>query len=271
MRDVVYMGYSDVMMEYLLASGDFNLRKVVGVRERMNERQYHIIQENHLEYKELNNSKEIRGIDTFIGDIEIVIIYKFEYIIPTYLIKNFKFFNFHGGNLRSNRGAHAVVRSILNMDKDTCLSLYQLTGGIDEGILINEYFVQITDYDTVITLNEKLVQGIPQQLNWLKKYLEGHIKGELITQGKYYPKIKEDDYSINFEEDSIPVICAKIRSQASYAGAILKYENRKYRITSYECCECESKESYRGIKDGKLLIKENGKILECVMTAQEMY
>lgn len=270
MWDVVYMGYSDIMMEYLLASDDFNLCKVVGVRGRISERQYHLILENNLEYKELNDPKEIRGIETFIGDIQTVIIYKFEYIIPLHLINDFKIFNFHGGNLRSNRGAHATVRSILNMDKETCLSLYQLTGGIDEGILINEHFVQITDSDTVITLNEKLVQGIPQQLKYLKKYLDGQIEGELITQGKYYPKIKEEDYSINIEEDSMQLICAKIRSQASYAGAIFNNGNAKYRIKSYKYRECETGGNFRGIKDGKLLIKEDGKILECIMDTKEI-
>ena len=108
-------------------------------------------------------------------------------------MNDFRIINFHGGSLRENRGAHAVVRSILNMDTQTCLSMYQLTGGIDLGILIKEYWVDISSEENEISLNKKLVTGIPELLLNLKQYLEGEREGVAVTDGTYWPKIEEKD------------------------------------------------------------------------------
>ena len=83
-----------------------------------------------------------------------------------------------------------MVRSILNMDNETFLSLYELSDKIDLGCLIEEYKIPLSMKETVSDIDKKLQQGIPSLLTSLNLYLEGKIHGQIISDGIYYPKIE---------------------------------------------------------------------------------
>lgn len=258
---VTYLGYCVELLQLLKNSVEFQVKNTVGVKGRMSETQIAFIQENEIPYKEISEKNEIMDISGFLEKSDIAIIYKFEFIIPQVLVDQYTFFNFHGGNLRTNRGAHAVVWSILNREKSTCLTLYKLTGGIDVGIVIGEYFVEIKNSDTPYTLNKKLREGIPDLLILLKDYLQGKIEGKLISEGIYRRKIKEEDYTIDCEKDSFADMRAKINSQAAYDGAVLWYKGKKYQVLSI---------LYDGAADaarGKRSIKITGE--KCMIEEQE--
>lgn len=262
--NVIYMGYSYDMLKCLINSQLFNVIKVIGVKGKMDTRQYSIISDMNMPYKELLCKNELNVIEDFMNELYIIIMYKFEYILPQNIIDKYLIFNFHGGYLKSNRGPHAVVRSILNMDRDTCLSLYKLTGGIDVGELIAEYKVNIDEEDSVNTLNTKLSKGIPFLLEQLYHYLLGELKGEMVITGKYYSKIQESDYTVDLMKDSIKQIKAKVRSQLSYNGAVCYIKNKKYGIRNYvyqtENYSCsrelkvESNRIILQVKDEKLVL-----------------
>lgn len=255
MNKVVYIGYSDVMMRHLLESELFDLIMVIGKEGRMNKNQYQMIEENHIPYYELINKEDLKKIK-FPGEEFTVIIYKFEYIIPKPMIENFRFINFHGGSLKYNRGAHAPVWSILNQDKTSCMSMYELTGGVDEGLLIAEYPVDITNEDDINTLNEKLASGIPQLLVSLNNYLRGDINGVLVKNGVYHPKIREKDFTIDIGSDSVRVISAKIRSQMSYYGALIIDKGGRYRVDNFSVLP--SMGYIQRFFDGEMLIVDDG-------------
>lgn len=259
---VIYMGYSAPMIQYLIDSDLFNLERIISVKNRTTPEQNKLIQKHHLPFLELNSPENLNSHKLF-SNCDLIIIYKFEYIIPQQLIDHNQIINFHGGNLRSNRGAHATVRSILNMDNKTCLSMYQLTGGIDQGLLIGEYNVPISDTDDTISLNRKLAQGIPSLLSELNEYLSGRKTGELVINGTYYPKICEQDYTINLNTDNIKVICAKIRSQKAYQGAIIMIGEKKFRIKQYEILPIETKLFAKTIQNNQLIIHEGQQQLIC--------
>ena len=201
---------------------------------------------------------------------DIVILYKFEYIIPQNFIEKYTFFNFHGGNLKTNRGAHAVVWSILNQEKQTCLTLYKLTGGIDVGIVIGEYYVDIERDDTPISLNEKLWLGIPGLLCSLIKYLNGTIKGKLITEGEYRRKIKEEDYTINIYADNFEKIIAKINSQVAYSGAVLWFEGTKYHVRyTHQQDIPEDCERIVEKKENECIVEEHGKRITMIIEEEK--
>lgn len=231
--NVAYVGYSEKMLEILLMQPRLKMSKIAYVPSRVNDRYLDIIKENNLEYLEVNTKDDIPKMKSFLEDVEIVIMYKFEFIIPHYLLERSRFFNFHGGDLRTNRGAHAVVRSIINMDTETKLSLYELTGGIDLGILVGEYVVNISSCDTTGSLNKKLQKGIPFLLEQLIMYIDGRKKGIVIDEGKYYPKICAEDITINLEEHSLQKIDAILRSQLEYSGAILPLDGMDKRIKKW--------------------------------------
>ena len=136
--DIAYIGYSEVLLEQLLKNDLYNVKKVVYVPHRVNERYRNILTESKVDCFEINNKNQMDALFEFLDGITIIIMYKFEFIIPQKYINTKRIFNFHGGNLRFNRGAHAMVRSILNMDDETVLSLYELSDKIDLGCLIED-------------------------------------------------------------------------------------------------------------------------------------
>lgn len=230
MYKVAYWGYSDRMLMELINSSMFELDYVLSVKSRINSTYLDLLERNEIRHSFIENKSDLLGYKHLLSELDCIIMYKFEFIIPDTFIQSGKIVNFHGGSLTQNRGAHAVVRSILNRDKTTCLSLYELTGGIDEGILIEEYPVEIFETDTLDSLNRKLADGIPELLKNLGEYLSGNRKGRLIEGGVYLPKVTEEDYTIHLDTDSPEIISAKIRSQSSYKGAVLYYMGKKYYV-----------------------------------------
>lgn len=222
MRKVVYVGYSDRMLRYLIYSELFELTKVVFAPQRVNEEYRQLLKNIGLETYEVLSKSDISGLTEFIDDDEVAVMYKFEYILPQELVSCRRFVNFHGGFLKTNRGAHATVRTILNMEDKTALSMYELTGGIDVGKLIAEHVVELDMSETPMTLNDKLQDGIPNLLEKLNRYLTGEIQATLVESGKYYPKVQPDDYTINPISDGFDKAYAIVRSQEGYGGALIK-------------------------------------------------
>lgn len=269
MYDVIYMGYSDNMVREVFHSEYFNLCMVVGVNGRTTAEEYEFIEQHHIPYMELFSAKDIEKINIPL-DCDCILMYKFEYILPQTMVERHRIINFHGGDLRLNRGAHATVRSILNMDRETCLSMYELVGrGIDEGNLIDTYPVMIDRDDDVVSLNRKLARGIPAMLYSLNLYLQERKKATLVLGGIYYPKIQETDYTIDLDKDDIETICAKIRSQRAYKGAILIFNGEKYRITQYTLKFNQEDKELRTILDKKMLVIEGDTCLECPIFKEE--
>lgn len=234
MYRILYLGYSEKMLETLCKSNVFEVVSSIGTKGRISDRYYKLIEKYGVGYTEIQNKQELLEHIHLIEHIDLVIMYKFEFIIPKEIVDKHLIINFHGGDLHSNRGAHAVVWSILLQETKTCLSCYRLSGGVDEGYLIDAYYVAISKDDNVLTLNEKLAEGIPQMLDSIESYLLGKKEPELIRGGKYRRKIEKNDYVIDVHRDTLDSIRAKILSQQTYAGAILILDEVEYRVKNYE-------------------------------------
>lgn len=234
MYKTVYLGYSEKMLEELVKSDAFEILLAIGTKGRVTDEYYELIEKYGLKYVEIESKMELMENFHFIDEADLAIMRRFEFIIPEEEVNKNRIINFHGGDLRKNRGAHSVVWSILLQEPETCLSCYQLTGGIDEGELIDAYYIDILKNDNVFAVNEKLEKGIPHLLDSLKQYLAGERKPQLITGGEYRRKIQRRDYMIDLYNDSLDLIRAKILSQQTYAGAIVMLGRDEYRVKNYE-------------------------------------
>lgn len=264
--NVVYFGYSDAMVENVVASELFKLVHVVSVKGKSSQRETELVAENHIPYTELERKQDLLELK-FEDGVDAIIMYKFEYIIPQSIIDNHRIINFHGGDLRYNRGGHAPVWSILNLDKRTCLSMYQLTGGIDEGLLIDTHEVEIDELDNTVDLNRKLSAGIPCLLVSLYEYLNGKREAHLVTGGRYLPKIKETDFTIDITNDSIDQISAKIRSQQTYFGALIFINDVRCRCKSFTInkgCFLPT----RQVENNKLIVREVNREIVCELAEE---
>jgi len=237
MIKVGYLGYSERMLLNLVNNKDFELCFAIGKSGRISYDYRTIVASHGINYIEINNKKELLQQTDLFKTVDVILMYKFEFILPASIVDNYRVINFHGGDLHTNRGAHAVVWTILLQEPSTCLSCYQLTGGIDEGLLINQYNVDVFETDTPHELNCRLMDGIPSLLKDVVAFLSGDKKAVAITGGTYRKKITEADYTIDLENDGIRTIRGKINSQKHFNGAVIRYLGKEYRAKEYYACK----------------------------------
>lgn len=81
--------------------------------------------------------------------------YSFGIIIPKDVIEHIKIYNFHSGDLRTNRGSSPINWSILLNEKCTMMTLHCVASGIDSGNIIMEHECLIYENDVPYTLKKE--------------------------------------------------------------------------------------------------------------------
>lgn len=89
--DIAYIGYSKVLLEQLLKNDLYNVKKVVYVPHRVNERYRNILTESKVDCFEINNKNQMDALFEFLDGITIIIMYKFEFIIPQNILTQNEF------------------------------------------------------------------------------------------------------------------------------------------------------------------------------------
>lgn len=236
MKNIVYIGNETTMIKAILENQYLKLCGVVYVTGRVCDHYTEIITQYGIPSIDVNGRPDYSAINDFCEryKVDAILMYKFEFILPESFVERFRIVNFHGGSLYDNRGGNATVWTILNREEKTCLSMYELTGGIDEGKLISEYSVDVDiDNETPVSLNKKLQTGIPSLLMLFCEYIDGKINAQLVLGGKYIRKVCPADYTIDAINDGFDVIKAKVRSQVGYNGAIINFGDKQYKIFKY--------------------------------------
>lgn len=264
MFEVLYIGCSSQMLRMLLESPLFDVMGVVGESDRMNSEQRYLVEMAGLAYWEVASSSELVALPILSDASQNIIVYKFDYILKEELVARHRIVNFHPGDLRTNRGPHPRVWSVLNRDSFTKMSLYELTGGIDEGLLIAEETILLSSADDALSIEEKCLMSVPGLLAILERYFAGEIGAKPMEGGVYLPKVREPDYTILPGKDTIETISAKIRSQRGYNGAIIHRGANRYRIKYYAICEAgKSSESNCLFQDEMFIVVQDGRKMVC--------
>jgi len=103
-----------------------------------------------------NNKEEYKYLKELNADIAIVVAYG--KIIPNEILNLTKkgFINIHASLLPKWRGAAPIQRSIMNLDKQTGISIMKINEKLDTGPVCNSYKLDITDNDNAEILSDKL-------------------------------------------------------------------------------------------------------------------
>ena len=223
-RETTYIGYSARMMELLMNNEYFILKRIITKPGVIFENLRTCLEERNISVIE-NDSAVL--LDEYV-DTELCIIYKYGHIIPMKTIKKREYYNIHPGSIRSNRGAHPLRWSVLLGDDITYLSLYKIDG-LDEGDLICEVPVKISDLNYE-EADEQMDKHLTKVLRIFKEYLTNDRKGERVVGGIYRNKIVENDYSISLRDDDYSTIQKKIRSVSDFGGAVVLWNDIKFRV-----------------------------------------
>ncbi len=194
-----------------------------------------------------NNEEEI-----FLNKLQpdLIIVVSYGQIIPKNLITipKFGFLNVHASLLPKWRGAAPIQRSIMNLDKETGISIMKINENLDEGPVCNQYSLKISEKTNSEELSEKLsLLASEKILDVLDNIYDGNInfQDQEHSKATYAKKIKKNEGKINWEENADNII-GKINGLYPYPGAFFLFKGERYKILKAE-------KSYTNGKPGNII------------------
>ena len=181
----------------------------------------------------LKNNKEeynyLKGLD---ADIAIVVAYG--QIIPKEYLNLVKkgFINIHASLLPKWRGAAPIQRSIMNLEKETGISIMKIGEQLDTGPICNTYKIEIMTDDNLETVNEKLSALAAEKiLDNIDKILDDKLefKKQNHNQASYAAKIEKTEGQIRWNASAESII-GKINGLYPSPGAFFIYNGERYKI-----------------------------------------
>ena len=179
-----------------------------------------------------NNKEEYNYLKELDADIAIVVAYG--QIIPKEYLSLVKkgFINIHASLLPKWRGAAPIQRSIMNLEKETGISIMRIGEKLDTGRICNSYKIDIMSDDNSETIAEKLSALASEKiLDNIDEILEDKIefKEQNHNQATYAAKIEKTEGQINWSETAESII-GKINGLYPSPGAFFIYNGERYKI-----------------------------------------
>ena len=179
-----------------------------------------------------NNKEEELYLTELQPDIILVISYG--QIIPKNLLSIPKhgFLNVHASLLPKWRGAAPIQRSIMNLDKETGISIMRINENLDEGPVCNQYSLKISEEMNSEELSEKLSLIASEKiLDILDNIDDGNVefKDQDHSKATYAKKIQKTEGKIDWNENAEKII-GKINGLYPYPGAFFSFNGERYKI-----------------------------------------
>ena len=183
-----------------------------------------------------DNKEEYEFLKKLNPDIVIVVAYG--QIIPKEFIEICKlgFINVHGSILPKWRGAAPIQRSIINLDKETGISIMKISEKLDSGPVCGVYKIKINPNDNTQEISKKLsLLASEKIIIEIKDILEGKAKfvEQNHTQATYAKKITKSEGLIDWA-DSPEKIIGKVNGLFPVPGAFFIYNEERYKVLKAE-------------------------------------
>ena len=183
-----------------------------------------------------NNNEEYEYFKSI--DVDLVIVVAYGQMIPKEFLNLAKkgFINIHASLLPKWRGAAPIQRSIINLDKETGISVMKIAEQLDTGPVCNTYKIELENnlnaYDVANKLSliaaEKILGNIDDILEDSANFIEqDHLKAT------YAPKIQKAEGEIIWS-DNANNINGKVNGLYPVPGAFFIYKGERYKILKAE-------------------------------------
>ena len=182
--------------------------------------------------EKLDTDDVLKSITELNPDLVVVVAYG--KIIPSKLlkIKNLKFINVHASLLPKWRGAAPIQRSIMNLDKETGISIMKIIPRLDAGPVLVKSKIKIlkdTNFenlsDELSKLGSKLIlKSIDLIENKKDKYID-----QDESQASYAKKVEKSEAKINWSEKA-KFVLAKINALNPNPGSWFEYKGSRLKI-----------------------------------------
>ena len=179
-----------------------------------------------------NNNEEFEYFKNINADLAVVVAYG--QIIPKEFLNLTKkgFINIHASILPSWRGAAPIQRSIMNLDKETGITIMKIAEQLDTGPICNTYKINLENNLNAQDISEqlsslaaeKILDNIDNILDDKAKFIEQNH-----AQATYASKIQKLEGKINWDENALNII-GKINGLYPVPGAFFIFKGERYKI-----------------------------------------
>ena len=183
-----------------------------------------------------DNEEEYNYLKQMNADLAIVVAYG--QLIPKKFLGLTKkgFVNIHGSILPKWRGAAPIQRSIMNLDRETGISIMKIIEELDSGPVSNVYKTKIDPEQNAQEISEILsTLAADKILNDVDDILED--KAIFVDQdhskATYAKKINKNEGQINWNEEA-PNLIGKINGLFPVPGAFFNFDGERYKILKAE-------------------------------------
>ena len=183
----------------------------------------HTLQDNLEEYQYLKNM-----------DADLAIVVAYGQLIPKNFLELTKkgFINIHGSILPKWRGAAPIQRSIINLDKETGISIMKIEEELDSGPVSNIYKIKVDPDQNAQEISEKLSTLAAEKiLDNIDDVLDDKAKfvDQDHSKATYAKKINKEEGKINWSEEASNLI-GKINGLFPVPGAFFNFDGERYKI-----------------------------------------
>ena len=183
-----------------------------------------------------NNREEYEYLKKLNADIAIVVAYG--QIIPKEILNLTKkgFINIHASLLPKWRGAAPIQRSIMNLDKQTGISIMKIDEKLDTGPVCNFYKLNIMNNDNAEIISDKLSALAAEKiLDNIDEILENKLefKEQAHEEATYAYKIEKSEGKIDWNNSAESII-GKINGLYPNPGAWFIYNGERYKVLKAE-------------------------------------
>ena len=187
------------------------------------------------------NNEEYNFLKLLNPDLVIVVAYG-QLIPKNYLsLSKHGFINIHASLLPKWRGAAPIQRSIMNLDKETGVSIMKIVEKLDAGPVMMQEKINVTSEMNAEDLSNKLSDLSSKLILECIDEIEGG-KAKFIDQDEqkatYAKKINKEEGKINWD-NSAKNILAQINSLLPNPGAWFSFMGERYKILKASISEAE--------------------------------
>ena len=190
-----------------------------------------------------NNREEYEYLKKLDADLGIVVAYG--QIIPNEILNLTKkgFINIHASLLPKWRGAAPIQRSIINLDKQTGITIMKINNKLDSGPICNSYKIDISNNENAKIISNKLsLLAAEKILDNIDDILNDKIefKEQNHADATYANKIEKSEGKIDWNNKAENII-GKINGLYPSPGAWFIYKGERFKILKAEISEGKGK------------------------------
>lgn len=227
--DVGFLGYGTRALDALMADERFNVKYFLSPRSRLCPDVFEAGEKykERLKLEIIDTKAQLAQRISEIKDTECFVMNACPFILTADILSHMDFYNIHPGDLRTNRGHHPHLWTVLLDERSTSICIHRVNTQIDLGEVIEDAAIKLKGNENALEVLDMAEDMIPHLLDGLYNFLTGRqdIK-YTVTDGSYRRTMTFSNYEIK-PADSPSDIDRKIRARSMHSGAFFVCDNKR--------------------------------------------